>query len=281
MGLTAPFLTAFIDRRFGSLGHSAGLLYWANTIGAGLGALTTGYVLLPTVGISTSLWIAVLLNIGVAFVALRLKDQRPHNEAAHQTEAHHTDRDTDASIGIETQRLGVLAVVILTIGGFVTFALENTYIHLLAVVVGNSAYAFSAMLFTFLIGLGGGAAMGRFVLTRFQALGSLLCVSQGGLAITVLSGIFLWNHIPEYFGSFAGYPLTTSFGAREFVRLAVCSATMIPVAACIGFTYPMQWNAWAALGLIDQSFGWDAPAHSTRWVIFSELSLPDLYCCQS
>ena len=41
------------------------------------------------------------------------------------------------------------------------FALETTQVHLLAVVAGNSAYAFSLMLFAFLIGLGAGSAAGR------------------------------------------------------------------------------------------------------------------------
>ena len=230
MGITMPLLTAFMTRSDPSLGRSVGLLYMANTVGAALGALLTGYFLLPAIGVASTLALAVALNLGVALLGLLL------GKRATEAEPEAAPPPPETRPG--PVALGRAALLVLTVGGFVTFALENTYIHLLAVVVGNSAYAFALMLFSFLIGLGAGSAVSRRWLGRISPAAGLAC-AQLLLAAAVLAGVFLWNAVPDYFATFERYPLTRSFGARELVRFVVCCAAMLPVAFCIGASYPV------------------------------------------
>ncbi|OGA24050.1 MAG: hypothetical protein A3I02_14865 [Betaproteobacteria bacterium RIFCSPLOWO2_02_FULL_67_26] len=132
-----------------------------------------------------------------------------------------------------------MALVILGVGGIVTLALEVNYIHLLAVVAGNSAYAFSLMLFTFLLGLAAGAELARRLLTLAPALPLALAWLEFALAAVILAGVYLWDGLPVYFASFETHPFARDFGGREVVRGLACFVAMFPPAVMIGAIYPL------------------------------------------
>jgi predicted membrane-bound spermidine synthase len=260
MGLTMPLLAReFLDDRT-SLGASAGLLYTANTLGAAVGGCVTGYAVLPSLGINRSLYAAVAVNVLVAIFALlaaRLgRNRSVPNEAVATTDQQKTPEEALAAEGNGHPRfpriatpstavrvLGIIAIVQLTVGGFVTFGLETTFIHLLATVAGTSAYAFSLMLFAFLIGLSAGASFGRKWLPKPQNLPMALLLCQLVLATTLLLGSAYWDMLPGYFASFGRWPFASTFAAREFVRFVVCLAVMVPPALCIGAQFPIAMEA--------------------------------------
>jgi MFS family permease len=72
MGMTLPLLTqSFVDRVEVS-GQVIGLLYGINTLGAALGALLAGYVLVGFYGFQGAIYVAVVLNGIVGAFALIL-----------------------------------------------------------------------------------------------------------------------------------------------------------------------------------------------------------------
>ncbi len=247
MGLTAPLLTQHLTGRGEGAGGTVALLYGANTVGAAAGALISGYVLLPALGIRGTLSLGVLLNLTAAAGAWLLSSRLTLHAGQPTRGRDGIDGSVaqpslgELSIGRPdgAHSLGLVAVALLAVGGFVTFGLESTYVHLLAVVAGNSAYAFSLMLFAFLIGLGGGASVARRRFVSTIDVPMALIMAELALAASVLLGVYLWESIPGYFSTFAGYATTRSFGAREFVRFAVCSLAMVPPAFFIGFLYPV------------------------------------------
>ncbi len=237
MGVTMPVLSRTLLRGDAGLGWAIGMLYGANTLGAAAGAFLTGYFLLPFFGVTYATWLAVMLNLCVALIGLRLAKGQPAAPASEPTERP-DDSDAVAASGGEHRRGRALALAILIGGGAITLALEVTYTHLLAVVAGNSAYAFSLMLFTFLVGLGlGSALMRRFLGARSASL-VVVGVVELGLAVAILAGVFVWEAIPGYFATFARYPSATHFGERELIRFVVCCVAMVPPAVCIGALYP-------------------------------------------
>ncbi len=238
MGMTLPLLARYLGDRRETLGVSVALLYGANTLGAALGALLAGYLLLPAFGVLKSTLLAAALNFSVAYAGLRLARGRLDAAAAGPT-GHGSESATLES----HQSIGWLAIVILAIGGVLTLILEIDYIHLLAVVAGNSAYAFSLMLSTFLAGLSIGAMLARRLLATKWSLAVLLAWLETGFAIVLLAGVFSWNHIPSYFSDFAGYPGATRFPSREFVRATVCALVMLPPSIFIGMLYPVAFEA--------------------------------------
>lgn len=234
MGVTLPVLARhFADRRQ-TLGTSIGALYGANTIGAALGALVAGYFLVPMLGVSSTIWVAVALDLSVAVIGLRLHD----GAAALPPVAPLPEPATTPSA-----RHGRIAVAVLTGGGVVSLALELVYVHLLGVVAGNSVYAFALMLACFLVALGGGAALMRRALRDGLDPAAGLAWCELGVAVCLLAGVFWWNEIPDYFASYADYVVARNFGAREVIRFVVCATAMIPPAACVGAAYPaaIEW----------------------------------------
>ncbi len=238
MGMTMPAMAAHVARHE-TLGRSVAMLYAANTLGAGLGALLTGYWILPAIGVRSTTLTAVILNLLAGLLALQLRGRAAAPGAMQPLTPPVVEAAAFTDWLAHGRRRMSTALMILAVGGFVTLALEVNLIHLLAVVAGNSAYAFSLMLFAFLVGLGGGASTGRWLLRKEWD--PLLGVTWAEclLAGSILASSFLWAAIPDYFASFANYPSTRTFAAREFVRAVVCVLAMLPSAFFIGVVYPL------------------------------------------
>jgi predicted membrane-bound spermidine synthase len=66
MGATLPILVRRVMQLYQNIGESVGVLYFANTLGAALGAAFTGFVALYYLGLNATIYIAVGLNITVA-----------------------------------------------------------------------------------------------------------------------------------------------------------------------------------------------------------------------
>lgn len=241
MGMTLPLLARFLESRSHTLGWSVAILYSANTIGAALGALLSGYLILPALGVNRTTLLASLLNLFVALLAIQLYKEGLPSIGTIIREQFQLPRSENkiSKVSASEQRLGLLALIILGVGGIVTLAIEIKYMHLLAVIAGNSTFAFSLMLFSFLLGLGCGAEAIKHILNRISHGAVLLGWLEFGLAFVILAGVFFWEQLPDYFGLFADYPLRLGFGAREFIRGLVCLLLMFPPAFFIGAIYPV------------------------------------------
>jgi spermidine synthase len=233
MGATVPLLAKFLERKSHSIGVSVSVLYGANTLGAAVGALFAGYALIPMVGVMGTTFIAAALSLCAGLFALRIQ------KAAAVVVAPPTQIVKPVSNEIADRALGWTALAILVIGGMGTLVLEIDYIHLLATVAGNSAYAFSLMLFTFLIGLSGGGIAAKRLLTTQWPPAVLLVWLECGLATMLLLGVPGWEQIPAYLSDYAGYPVAHTFAAREFVRACACAMAMLPPSLFIGAIYPV------------------------------------------
>ena len=245
MGLTLPMLTRHLIARRAGLGASAGVLYSSNTLGAAVGAIATGYLIMPALGVLSSLRLAVVINVGVAVTALLIA----HSQTKRNV---HVDPLPDIAIpGTEPAReqrpvdrvLGWVAIIQLTVGGFITFGLETTFIHLLATIAGNSVYAFSLMLFAFLIGLGAGSNAARRWLSVQRELAVALLLCQALVALSLLLGVPFWDSIPRYFAAFGFWLPARSFAARELIRFLACLVIMLPPAVFIGAQFPIAMEA--------------------------------------
>ena len=68
MGATLPILVAYVVRSYKSIGVSIGLLYFVNTLGAALGAASTGLVSFYFFGLTATIYAAATLNVLVSAV---------------------------------------------------------------------------------------------------------------------------------------------------------------------------------------------------------------------
>ena len=244
MGTTLPLLASALGPQGGGMGVRVSGLYFANTAGAAVGALLAAYALMPLLGVRATTLIATALNLIVAWLAIRPTPATEADRAdwpAHQL--------APAPARSWPRSAGWAAMASLGVVGVLSLGLEVVYVHLLAVVAGNSVYAFGLMLATFLMGLSLGGAAARQVLLSARGDAALaLVVSLTGLAITVALGSSFWNDVPGYFGSYAQYPLARGFGARETIRGLVCALVMVPPTVFIGAAYVLAMELVTASG---------------------------------
>ena len=153
MGATLPVLARFLMNRRNKVGINLSTLYATNTIGAVSGVLITGFYLIGTFGVHVPVFIAVVANILIGFIAwlvsLRIGDTRfadPVLTSLPDT----TQSGSEGSVDPLISRVILLG---LGISGFTSFAYEIYWTRALILVVGNSTYAFVTILSAFLTGI--------------------------------------------------------------------------------------------------------------------------------
>ena len=252
MGTTLPLMFKFLRGYLSNRGRIISRLYTANIIGAAFGALVGAYLVLPTFGLLSSTRLAALLSLMIALYALdRLKAlPTTENNAATAPVAIQTTESDDeeeesgyASLppqdAGQRRRLGLAALLLVTVGGVVSLALEIVNMHMLAIIAGNSVYAFGLMLATFLLGLGlGSACYGK--LRHLLTDPAVATIAQLGIFFSIVISAFQWDGLSNYFASFGFMQQYHhfGFGARELIRGSVCAIIMLPPAFFIGLGYP-------------------------------------------
>lgn len=151
MGGTLPVLSAFFGRgRFEQLGGEIGRWYAVNTLGAALGSFSSGFLLIPALGLRRSQALASAVNILIAVIAFT--SARAFSSATPSRVAAPPSRTTPP-------RSSWPLVPIFFLSGFVVLLYEVAYTRVLALLLGPTVYAFSLMLTTFILGLAFGSRL--------------------------------------------------------------------------------------------------------------------------
>src|SRR5215470_13457985 len=236
MGATLPVLSRYLVQTSDTLGRSVGVLYALNTGGAVLGCFLAGYVLIGSVGLSRTVWIGAALNFAIAFIAC--VGQRWIETPGARTASAPGDPVPVAGFFYDDT---IVRRVLwsFALAGFAALSYEVIWTRALTFFVGNSTYAFSAMLTTFLCGL----ALGSALVTRFSdrsrnvlALLGALQVGigvYGVLTIVVLGRLFyrLDGWWEGFSNAYWGAPLGLTF-LKTFV-------VILPPTLCMGATFPL------------------------------------------
>ena len=251
MGATLPLLsrsfdtgeahreaTALRERRLGAL-------YAVNTLGGALGALGAAYLILPAFGVDGTVFASAAGSALIGVLALsfgaRMVVAPPAAQAAQAAEG-----EARGPAPRERRSLFFLAFV----SGCLVFAAEVVFTHLLALIIGNSAYAFGLILAAFLSCLFLGASRASWAQRKFgdAALPLGLALSGLGLALSLP----LWDKLPYFFDNTG--ELLTSFAAREATRGTAAFLMLLVPTTLMGLTFPL---------LLQRAAGY---ANVGRWV---------------
>lgn len=154
MGMTLPLLTQSSVDRVETSGQVIGLLYGINTLGAAAGSLFAGYILIGKLGFHGTTYIAALLNLGVALIAVVFARRIATKQNPEQKSP---NAKTTPSSWSYRQILSASFLV-----GYIGLGFEMVWIRVLHVINKNSSYGFPSILFIFLTGLAlGGYFWGR------------------------------------------------------------------------------------------------------------------------
>ena len=221
MGATLPLLTRQVVENDRQTGHRVGLLYTFNTAGAVAGALAGVYWLLPTLGLTRTVWSAAGANVlaaGLALTVARHSTRRRAGFSAAWAAA------SQASFSLPPAPVWVLPLMFLS-GGVALFH-EVLWTRLLSHVLGSSVHAFAIMLASFLGGLAFGAAVGAAAAGNRRSAVPAFAISQIACALAAACAYILVNRL---------LPDTPSMASSTLLAAAI----LVPIAFFSGATFPL------------------------------------------
>jgi spermidine synthase len=272
MGATFPIAAqwwAETARHPAASAADAGVLYAANTAGAAGGAITAGFLLIPSLGLRSTTWVGVGLNLlaasGAWWLAVRptahaapaeIADKtaadsgspqirapaaaksaapRGKKEPARPPRSSAASRSPDASVPIPP---AVLACTAVGISGFTALVYEVAWTRLLALVVGPTTYAFATMAAAFISGLAIGSALGTRIARRTPRPVVWLAVTLavGGIA-AVAAASYAATRMPLVIAA------QVADAAVAFPRVVIRQAVgvtflLFPMTIALGATFP-------------------------------------------
>jgi spermidine synthase len=238
MGGTLPILTQAVVRGDRGIGQTVGLLYAVNTFGAVIGVAAAGYFLLPAVGNRVAIGVAAAGNVAVGVLAIWYSRalRIPPDEAA-PAPIRSKPGKVPAPTSVRLIALG------LGVSGAVSMVYEVAWTRGLALVIGSSTYAFSAMLVAFLVGIAGGAALYSWLWGAHRASATGFALIQVGIGLTSALVLLAFDRLPEAFLSILG---SASARRLEMVQLVVSAGSLLAPTLLIGASFPCALSACAS-----------------------------------
>jgi spermidine synthase len=231
MGATLPVLAAALLRAEGHDSNSVTRLYACNLVGAILGTLAAGFVLLPALGVRATIFIAAGINVFVGVIALGLEGKNLKNSSSQLK----TNVFPPTAVIEDGARFWLVAAFV---SGFVTISTQVAWTRILTMIIGSSTYAFSIVVALFLIGLAGGAwIVGRK--DRSAKLRAAILVVEAITAVSLLLSLFVMNRIPALLIRLGLSLQVSSWGG--LLALQIISATLLILvpALLMGMVMPL------------------------------------------
>lgn len=223
MGATLPTLSRYLVRDHNLMGREFGSLYTVNTLGAIIGTLASGLVLIELIGLSETLLVGTCFSGAAGVAALILSTRigspaaavaaatstpeaetvpqpvpagspalavaaRPAATARAATARGAVARPGSAARSASTAR-PKLALTLAFVSGLTSLGYQNLWTRILASGTGSSSYVFTSILAIFLTGITIGAFVYARILSRTRHPVALLGVAELALAAVVLGAL--------------------------------------------------------------------------------------------
>jgi len=234
MGATYPFMV-----KAGAIGSGgAASLYAANTAGAALGALAAGFALLPALGMSGSTLVAAGGNALIAVVAWRLWRADANRSPVTRPFEGGAAGPGDSPHSRSGHPALALPLSIAALSGFCALALEVVWTRTLAMTMGPTTYAFSAMVVCFISGMAAGSSAGAWLARGGRNSAAGVALALAAAAVAVGAGVNLVDDALLSVASIAAQrDITFAALLRHEFRWALVLIT--PAAFCFGAVFPL------------------------------------------
>jgi spermidine synthase len=249
LGMTFPLISGGLIRRWSARpGETLATLYFTNSLGAAIGVLVSGFVLIKAVGLPGTILTAGVINIALAVaVGTAVRGQTepaPAPEAASET----------AGAVDHLARWFTLAAFL---SGAASFMYEFGWIRMLSLVLGSSTHSFELMLSAFIFGL---AVGGLYVRRRIDRIGNpVIYVASVFVAMGTLAALTLpaYNLAFDLMAWFLRNFSRTENGYLGFnlISQLIAALVMIPVTFCAGMTLPLLTHALMGRGSGEKAIG--------------------------
>jgi len=218
MGATLPALADYLAERPGRPSLAPQWLYTANLVGAVLGVLAAGFLLLPTLGIRRTILAGALVNIGAGLLVLALPRQTAPRRLPSEPSR------------LPGHRPGLLLLAAAFVSGLVSIAAQVAWTRTLILIVGSTTYAFSTVLLVNLAALALGSAWVSRRVARGGSVASLLATMHALMAVSLLGAVYSINRAPFWYVSlFRWWRPEGIAGLVTMNTTAVFSILLLPV----------------------------------------------------
>lgn len=243
MGGTLPVISKFFVVRKETLGEKVSILYAVNTAGAIFGVISAGFILIIILGVNQSIYFAAVINIliglGVLGMAkgLRISEELPTALTSGESKI---PRELEVSAWV--------ILVAYALSGFAALALEVLWTRVLVMILGNSTYAFSIMLITFLFGIAVGSAIISKFIDKKENILPYFVATQVLIGFFVILSIPFFDNLPFLFFRIM-QNFSQSFLSLQLMEFFFCSFMMLIPTLLMGAAFPIAVKAYKTSGL--------------------------------
>lgn len=249
LGMTFPLMSASLIRRHpDNPGASISMLYFTNSLGAAIGVLISGFMLIEQVGLPGTILTAGLINIAVGLAAWLIARSTSESSSQRAT------RTSARGNGPASWRL-LIAASFLT--GAASFIYEIGWIRMLNLVLGTSTHAFELMLSAFIVGLAFGGFWIRHRIDRLEQPAQFLGWVQVVMGLLALATLTAYNTSFDMMQQLMRSLTPTDSGYFLFNlgSHTIALLIMVPVTFCAGMTLPLITHALLRGGYGEKSIG--------------------------
>lgn len=240
MGASLPLLARAVATSLDTVAERIGLLYGLNTLGAGLGALLGGWLLVGNLGFVGALVLAAGLDLVAALLALSLLP------ALRGSKAPPAPARAAAAAGA-AEPFGSLKLwcVLVFLSGYVIVALEIVWVRLMGGIGQFHAYLFPTVLGVFLLADGLGMAVAARMIRRLKDPRPAFFITQAsGFALATALILLVYWALPH--PPLNGLVTVDAFRLRGDGLVTSIILTVLVVAPpsfLIGMTFPFVQRA--------------------------------------
>ncbi len=246
LGMTFPLMSAGILRLSPrDPGRTVSLLYFANSMGAAIGVLVSGFLLIRLMGLPWTIRTAGLINIALSLLVWLLIKERSAGAGGIELARENEQQD-------QSRRRNLLFLFASFITGAASFIYEMGWIRMLSLVLGTSTHAFELMLSAFILGLALGGLWMQSRIDRVASPGRFLAQVQVIMGLLALLTLVLYGQTFEIMQWLVKTLSRTGTGYTLFnLSSSVISILiMLPTTFCAGMTLPL-----ITFQLIKQGYG--------------------------
>ncbi|MEO7133534.1 MAG: fused MFS/spermidine synthase [Vicinamibacterales bacterium] len=241
LGATFPMAIRWLARGSTEPARQSSTLYFVNTIGAAAGSVLAGFVLIPSIGMSGTIYVAMAATTIAALSVLTVLliepfDSRPGPERpgplarGAPRPKNGTERSAEAPW---------LAMLVLGVSGFAALVHEIAWTRILSLILGPTTYAFAATLAAVIGGVAIGSGVGAWLVSiRASKAAGMLALTLSLAAVTAS-----WT----YAAAGARIPMmvarqvaeSADFDSLLLRGVLLTMALILPTSACLGAAFPL------------------------------------------
>ncbi len=239
IGALFPVIVRVYASRPGQLRRTSGQLYAANTLGAMVGAIAMGLLLMPAFGVHASNTIAAVSNVVIGVLALAL-DRARFGRARSGRARSKRSAETRSTEKARPRRHVALAIAALS--GLSALAYELVWFRALRLISFDTTAAFAIVLAVFLTGI----ALGSWLAARFASRKRAWTL-LGGAQIAIAACALLTPHLFRWLDSSWGRASGAMPSATMLIVLG--GAVLLLPTVLLGASLPL------AIGLYGRAVG--------------------------